>query len=114
MPEACDYWWRVTEETDLDSLGAEVAVALRDCALPFFDSIRTARQFNSLLLSDADLPGITDSQRPLIGATLAVQLGEPRVAKALLDAALEKQRGKPFESTVRSIAHQLGVAVDVA
>lgn len=112
LPARCDLWWQVTDRTDLNALGVEVATALRDYALPFFDRIRTAGQFNSLLLSDQPIPGVTAAQRPLIGATLAVHLGDIETARRMLRAALNDHQGRPFESTVRTVARQLAVQLD--
>ena len=114
MPSRCDLWWHVADRTDLDTLASEVANALRDHALPFFERIRTAEQFNALLLSDEPVAGVTAAQRPLIGATLAVQLGQSSEARRMLHAALNDHRGKPFESTVRAVAKQLEVHLDGA
>jgi hypothetical protein len=114
MPSRCDHWWQVTDRTDSDELGLEVAAALRDHALPFFERIRTAEQFNALLLSDQPIAGVTAGQRPLIGATLAVQLGQIDQARRLLVAALADHRGRPFESTVRNVAKQLQVELNGA
>lgn len=71
MPSRCDLWWKVESHTDVVALGLEVATALRDFALPFFERIRTAEQFNSLLPGDQPIAAVTAAQRPLIGATLA-------------------------------------------
>ena len=109
MPSRCDLWWQVTDHTDLDALGTEVAQTLHDYALPFFERLRTAEQFNSLLLSDQPIPGVTAAQRPLIGAMVAVQLGRRESAHRMLSVALNEHRGKPFESTVRSVARRLQV-----
>jgi hypothetical protein len=114
MPSRCDLWWQVTERTDPDGLGLEVAAALREYALPFFEQLRTAEQFNALLLSGQPIAGVTAGQRPLIGATLAVQLGRIDEARRLLSAALNDHRGKPFESTVRTVAKQLQVQLNGA
>jgi hypothetical protein len=93
-------------------VGVEVVEVLRDYALPFFERIRTAEMFNTLLLSDEPIAGLTAAQRPLIGATLAVQLGRNDEALRLLSAALSSHRGKPFESTVRNVAKQLQVQLN--
>ena len=114
MPSRCDLWWQVTDRTDPNVLGLEVAAALRDYALPFFERIRTAEQFNALLLSDQPVAGVTEAQRPLIGATLAVQLGQIDEARRLLCTALNDHRGKPFESTVRNVARKLQVQLNGA
>jgi hypothetical protein len=114
MPSRCDLWWKVEAHTDVVALGLEVAAALRDYALPFFERIRTAEQFNSLLLSDQPIAGVTAAQRPLIGATLAVRLGQNAEAQRMLCAALDAHRGKPFESTVRTVAKQLEIHLDGA
>jgi|SRR5882672_6860576 len=114
MPTRCDLWWQVTRQTDVNALASEVATALRDYALPFFERTRTPEQFNQLLLSGAPIPGVTSAQRPLIGATLAAQLGDTDVAHRLLTDALCDHQGKPFESAVRAVARQLGVQLDGA
>jgi hypothetical protein len=114
MPSRCDLWWRVTDQTDPGALGLEVANTLHDYALPFFESIRTAEQFNELLLGNQPIPGVTAGQRPLIGATVAVQLGQLDEARRLLCAALNENRGKPFESTVRNVARELRLELDGA
>jgi hypothetical protein len=114
MPSRCDLWWKVDAHTDVIALGLEVATAVRDYALPFFERIRTAEQFNVLLLGDQPIPGVTAAQRPLVGATLAVRLGQKVEAQRLLSAALDVHRGKPFESTVRAVAKQLEVRLDGA
>lgn len=112
MPSHCDLWWEVSERTDLDALGIEVAGTLRDHALPFFDRIRTPDQFNTLLLSDEPITGVTAAQRPLIGATLAVDIGDHQSARLMLEEALAKHLGKPFESTVRNIARRLDLQLN--
>jgi len=112
MPSRCDLWWQVTEVSDANKLGPEVADALREYAIPFFESIRTEEQFNELLLGGRPVPGLTAAQRPLVGATIAVQLGQLDVARRLLRTALNDHRGKPFESTVRNTARELRLEVD--
>lgn len=112
MPSRCDLWWDVSERTELHALGVEVATVLREHALPFLDRLRTTEQFNMLLLSDEPVPGVTAAQRPLIGATLAVHLGEVESARRMLAAALHSHRGKPFESTVRNVAARLQLQLD--
>jgi hypothetical protein len=114
MPSHCDLWWEVSERTDLDTLGIEVASALRDHALPYLDRIRTPDQFNTLLLGEQPIPGVTAAQRPLIGATLAIDIGEYQSARRMLEEALAKHLGKPFESTVRNVARRLDLQLNGA
>jgi hypothetical protein len=112
MPSRCDLWWKVDERTDLAKLGREVASSLEEIALPFLDVVRTPEQLYAAVLSDSSVTGLTEAQLVLVRATLAVQLGDKATARALLDDALDKYRGKPFETTVQQTVALLRPSLD--
>jgi hypothetical protein len=109
MPDRCDMWWSVDDQTELESLGAEVSTAITGHAVPFLERFRTAHDFNTAILNNELVPGLTTAQATLVRATLASQLGAINQARTLLNAALNQYRGKPFEATVRLVAKELAL-----
>ena len=106
-----DRWWRVTSAADVGPIGEDIAAALKAHALPFFDRLVTTADFVGLVRAPTP-KGMLCVQAPLVMAILAAEEGNEQEARSHLSAAFAKQRGKPFEATVRRIAERLGIRLD--
>ena len=107
IPNPHDLWWNIDAATDLDAIGRAVADTLARYGLPFLDGLQTPPQFESAVLEGSGIPGLTEAQAIVVRATLAAQQGKKDLAKSLLENAIEKYGGKPFETTVSRIAQEL-------
>jgi hypothetical protein len=111
-PSQRDLWWDVDATTDIAAIGGEVAVMLRDYAVPWFDALGSRR---ALLRAIEDAPaslGLFRPWIPLTLAVLAVEDGEPERARALLQAAFEEQAASPFRQAIQLVATRLGLSLD--
>jgi hypothetical protein len=106
-----DRWWRVTSADDVGPIGEDIAAALKAHALPFFDRLVTTADFVGLVRAPTP-KGMLCVQAPLVMAILAAEEGNEQEARSHLSAAFAKQRGTPFEATVRQIAERLGIRLD--
>ncbi|MBW8310960.1 MAG: DUF4304 domain-containing protein [Rhizobium sp.] len=111
VPDQRDLWWKVSASSDLRSIGAEVAVVLREYGLPFFQQYASAASLSAALLGTEPISSVYPAQRPLIAAALCARLNRPDDASKLLNAALQSHAGKPFEQTIRALANRLGISL---
>lgn len=107
MPEQRDWWWEVSETTNLENLATEVANVLVNVGLPFLERFGTPEAMLQTVRESRGLPGLTPPMVTLVHAILAAQIGcaneaREQLAKADLDAA-----NSPFAATVRSIRERL-------
>jgi hypothetical protein len=111
-PSNLDRWWKVSASTDAHALGEEVAIALRDYALPFFERVNGPSQLTEFVRTATMSEGVSPAHVPIILAAIAVERGDAGEASTLLTNAVSECRGKPFESTLRLVAKRLNVPID--
>jgi hypothetical protein len=109
MPSRRDHWWKVDSRTDVIRLGADVAADLEAYAVPFLEKLRTPARFNSVVLAEDCVTGLSEGQALLVRATLSVQLDNEPAARKYLKDALGQYKGRPFEQTVRATAVALNL-----
>lgn len=113
MQEPRDLWWDVDDSTDIAKLGHEVADALQNHAVPWFESLATRKELiDAFEHRTASLGGVYPAQVPLVLAIFAAEDGDVARARSILASALDDARGKPFEETVRRVADRLAVVLE--
>ena len=113
MPGHRDLWWRVDESTDIAKLGDQVADALQNYAVPWFQSLATRKDLvQAFEHQTASLVGVFSTQVPLVLAIFAAEDGDLTRARSILGSALNDYRGNPFEKTLRRIADRLAIALE--
>ena len=100
MPERRDVWWDVDTSTDVASVGDQVATAVSDYVVPWFEKLTTRKDLIDAVEDRPRTLGIFPAQVPLILAMLAAEDGDLVRARSILVSALEDSRGKPFEQSV--------------
>jgi hypothetical protein len=83
FPEPCDHWWRITEETDLEALGEELANAWTQFGLPWLER-------HSTLAAGRDWALGSPLHHKWWGAAFSLALGERDRALELFTAAIAK------------------------
>lgn len=111
MPERRDLWWDVDTSTDVASVGDQVATAVSDYVVPWFEKLTTRKDLIDAVEDRPRTLGIFPAQVPLILAMLAAEDGDLVRARSILVSALEDSRGKPFEQSVRQVAERLSLAL---
>jgi Domain of unknown function (DUF4304) len=112
MPAQRDHWWEVGEGTDVDVLSREVASAVIEHGLTFFEPFKSCALILERLREGRGLPGLTEPQLPLVHAMLATEAGDQGEARAQLMMAYTRAGTSPFRETVQRIADRLGIRIE--
>jgi hypothetical protein len=109
-----DIWWKVSGSTDKDALVSSVAAQVAGPALEWFSAyprldaldagLAKAKKFN-------DVPGVYETQAPVIRAIISSMRGNTRMAHELLASSLASHAGKPFGESIQLVAGRLGLHV---
>ena len=109
-----DMWWKVSDSTDKDALASSVAAQVRAPVLEWFSAypglealdaaLAKAKKFN-------DVPGVYETQAPVIRAILSSLQGNTSAARDLLSSSYASNKGKPFGETIEAIASRLRIDV---
>jgi hypothetical protein len=103
LPSPHDHWWEVDEATNVDILAREVADAIVEYGLPFFDGFKSASSMLLHLRSGDALPGLMEGQRSLVHAILAADAGARDEAREVLTRIYSGTDVASFRETVREI-----------
>jgi len=109
MPSPHDHWWKVDEATNLDVLSNEVAGAILEYGLPFFDGFKSASSMLLHLRNGDALPELAEGHRPFVHAILAAEAGAREEAREVLMRTHDETEVASFRERLREIAERLGV-----
>jgi hypothetical protein len=109
-----DVWWTVSNSTDKNALASLVATQVGAPALEWFSAYSGLEALDATLArvrKYGDVPGVYETQAPLIRAIISSMQGNTAAAHELLCSSFASHRGKPFEATIGAIASRLGIDV---
>jgi len=109
-----DLWWSVSPTINVEATVSEIVETTSGPILEFFSAYSSLGELDAKLATAqkyGDVPGVYESQVPLIRAIICSIRGDTEQAGVLLSRSLAAVRGKPFQSTVEVVAGRLGVNV---
>ena len=110
LPERCDYWWQVGQDTDIAELAAEVSAMIERLSAGFF----SAYESNEALLMQLRkgvCPGCTEPQAAVVHMLVASSLGYREEAELAFRRALKASRVPAFSDRILSYARKLGINI---
>ncbi|EMY78282.1 PF14137 domain protein [Leptospira weilii serovar Ranarum str. ICFT] len=113
LPEKFDKWWTVDLNTNLVILTKEIIECLQAYALPFFSKYSSINELFDELKFDKSIPGIFESQRPLLLAMIYKLKQNEKESIKLIQKAFHESEGSRFQETVVLLANRLGLHINL-
>lgn len=109
-----DIWWEVSGSTDKDALVSSVAAQVEASALEWFSAYQGLEALDATLAKAKnfnDVPGVYETQAPVIRAIISSMRGNTPMARELLSSSFASHAGKPFGESIRMVGRRLGIDV---
>lgn len=111
MPAQRDLWWDIDENADVAKIGADVAEALQNHAVPWLERLSTRNELRAAVERQPSLLGIYEAHRPLVLAIFTAEDGDLSRAQLILEGALDDSRRKVPEVLIRRVASRWGITL---
>ncbi|KPJ65105.1 MAG: hypothetical protein AMJ43_11410 [Coxiella sp. DG_40] len=109
LPERSDVWWEVSKDTDMDAIGHELVLIIKDYAIPEIMQYISDENLMNLWI-EGKSPGLTNIQRLEYLTVLLKLKGYNKFLQKAIEELKTVSRGKPYEHAVKIHLRLLGIS----
>mgnify|MGYP001470858242 CR=1 FL=1 len=105
-----DYWWKVDESTSLNDLGTEIALLLKDKAVPEILNHITDESLMKYWMNGVT-DGLSEQQMDIYLVAMLKEYNNPLLKSKIIEIK-GKYKGKPFYNNIKENFSKLGITYE--